>query len=81
MDVKKEWYSLDLALGLKQPTLEEIEQNKGSIEACKREMLIQWLKQVDNSKPTYPSLEAALRNKAVNCMTIANTVHQHYTAE
>ena len=81
VDVNKEWYSLGLALGLRQPTLKEIEQNKGSIEARKREMLIQWLNQVDNSKPTYPSLEAALRIKTVNCMIIANTVHQHYTAK
>ena len=38
VDVKKEWYSLGLALGLKQPTLEEIEQIKGSIEARKRDV-------------------------------------------
>ena len=77
MDVKKEWYSLGLALGLRQPTLKEIKQNENDIDDCKREMLTQWLNQADNSKPTYASLEAALRNPTVKCNTIAENVRTH----
>ena len=79
MDVNKEWLPLGLALGLRQSTLKEIEQDKRSIEECKREMLTQWLNQVDNSKPTNVSLEAALRKPTVKCRTVTDEVHKHYT--
>ena len=77
MDVKKEWYSLGLVLGLRQPTLKQIKQNEDDIDDCKREMVAQWLNQVDNSKPTYASLEAALRNTTVKCNRIAENVRKH----
>ena len=78
MDVKKEWCPLGLALGLEQPTLEEIMQNNDAIEDRKREMVTQWLKQVDNVKPTFASLEAALRNSTVKCVAVANKLHKYY---
>ena len=81
VDVKKEWYSLGLALGLRQPTLKGIKQNEDDIDDCKREMLTEWLNQVDNSKPTYPSLEVALEKDTVKCRPVANIVHKHYTQQ
>ena len=77
-DVKGEWHPLGLALGLKQPALQEIKQNNLDVENCKREMVTQWLNQVDNVKPTYASLEAALRNVTVKCVAVANFVHKYY---
>ena len=79
VDVNKEWLPLGLALGLRQPTLKEIEHDKRSIEECKIEMLTHWLNKVDNSKPTNASLEAALRKPTVKCRTVADEVHKHYT--
>ena len=79
VDVKKEWYSLGLALGLRDPTLKEIKQNEDDIGDRKREMVSEWLNQVDNCKPTYPSLEVALRNSTVKCNAIAENVRKHRT--
>ena len=79
MDVNTEWFQLGLALGLREPTLKEIDQDKRSIEERKREMLAQWLNQVDNSKPTNVSLEAALIKPTVKCRAVADKVHKHYT--
>ena len=77
MDVSR-WLSLGLALDLKKPTLDKIEQDKKDIENCKIEMLTQWLNNVDNTKPSPVSLEAALRKPTVKLGNIADIVHKHY---
>ena len=77
VDVSR-WLPLGLALGLKKPTLDKIEQDKKDIENCKIEMLTQWLNCVDNTKPSPVSLEAALKKHTVRLEKIADDVHKCY---
>ena len=79
MDIKKKWKALGLQLGLKKPTLEGIEADKRDVADCKMEMLSKWLKQVDNSKPSWNSLVAALRNVLVEGSDIAKAIEAKYS--
>ena len=60
-----DWMKLGLALGLYFPTLDKIEQSRGSdVDRCKMEMLHSWLKKADNVErkggPTWRQLISAL---------------------
>ena len=61
-----DWQRLGLALGLRYPTLERIEEEqRGAIEKCKTKMIATWLEKRDNvSKnvaPSWVALQTALR--------------------
>lgn len=80
-DVSKSWKELGLALGLKQPTLEEIAANNQTVSECKMDMLSQWLKWVDNCRPSWESLAGALRNRTVNHAPIAAVIETKYLCQ
>ena len=73
-DIGKEWFDLGLALGLRQPTLKKIRDESYYTDDRKREMLTQWLNQVDNSNPSWKSLVDALRNPTVKCEPVASII-------
>ena len=77
-DIGKEWFGLGLALGLRQPTLQRIRYDSYNIDDRKREMLTQWLNQVDNSNPSWKSLVDALRNSTVQCEPVASIIEQKH---
>ena len=55
-----DWYSLGLKLGLSDNSLKTIQRNNtGDLNACKREMLSQWLRQ--DTQATYQKLVYALQ--------------------
>ena len=79
MDIKRKWRALGLQLGLREPTLDGIEVNNRDVDDCKMSMLSKWLKRVDNSKPSWNSLVAALRNVLVEGSDIAEAIEAKYS--
>ena len=61
LDVKSRWEDLGLALGLRQPTLEQIDYEERGIDNKKKKMLVRWLTQTDKCVPTWENLLTALR--------------------
>ena len=66
-----DWQSLGLALGLRYPTLEKIENDHpNKIDKCKMKMLVAWLEQRDNVSqkgvPSWSVLRTALRRMGAN---------------
>ena len=56
----KHWYSIGILLAIPEPTLEQIEDNYlGDCRACVREMIRNWLKQV-NPPPSWKNLADAV---------------------
>ena len=61
------WFDVGLALGLRSSTLEIIKvNNKGSVEVCRREMLVAWLRMKDSvlqkGRPSWSSLALGLKD-------------------
>ena len=77
-NVTTEWFFIGLALGLKDPTLKEIEvQSQGNISRCKYEMLKKWLSGADDCKsPTRANLATALRSKYVQLNSVAEEIEK-----
>ena len=67
-----EWLKLGLALGLRQPTLDNITQEH------KIQMLTRWLNQVDECQPSWNALVVALRSSTVQCNDVAAEVEQSH---
>ena len=73
------WFDLGLALKLKHHTLKGIKADYVEEAACKREMLVKWLTQVDGCHPTWITLVVALRDR--NCTglsPIADQIEKNY---
>ena len=73
------WFQLGLALGLQQPTLQNVrDQHKPSNH--KTEMLTKWLNGVDGCRPSWNALVVALRSPVMQCndIIIANEIEQSH---
>ena len=73
-----DWQSLGLALGLRYPTLEKIENDHpNKTDKCKMKMLAAWLQQQDNvpqnGDPSWSVLQAALRRIGENELAVSIT--------
>ena len=77
-DVNK-WFDIGLALGLRQPTLQSIEQQYKP-QDYKREMLTKWLNQVDGCRPNRKALVDALRSPNVQDNSVANDIELAHEA-
>ena len=79
-DVSERWQELGLALGVFQPTLDNIRADHRYVNDCKREMLKRWLTWVDGCEATcnWKSLAAALRSPTVNHKPVADAIEKKY---
>ena len=75
-DVSERWQELGLALGVFQPTLDNIRADYRYVNDCKREMLKHWLNQEVNCN--WKSLAEALRSPTVNHKPIADAIEKKY---
>ena len=57
-----EWFELGVYLGLQSSTLTAIKANESEVADRKREMVISWLQQKDESNPTWQALVTALED-------------------
>jgi hypothetical protein len=79
--VSERWKELGLALGLKDPTINQIyAEDRGNISECKRKMLSSWLQWTDDCKATcnWRSLAEALKSRTVNHKPIAEAIQNKY---
>ena len=76
-DAHSQWYGIGLQLRLASAVLEGIEQQYSRTEDMLREMLKQWLKQVD-PVPSWVALIEALRSKTVNEPSLAEQLEKHH---
>ena len=73
------WFDLGLMLGLKPATLEKIKiNNREKVDDCKRDMLLDWLRKVDNvpqkGQPSWRTLVVALRGPLAHYPDIADNI-------
>ena len=74
------WFNLGLTLGLNPPTLEKIKlrNREGEVDDCKRDMLLGWLRKVDNvaqkGHPSWRTLVVALRGPLAHYPDIAGSI-------
>jgi hypothetical protein len=79
--VSEKWKELGLALGLRDPTINQIyAEDRGNISECKRKMLSSWLQWTDDCKATcnWRSLAEALKSRTVNHKPIAEAIQNKY---
>ena len=73
---KSHFEQLGLQLGLLQPTLKHINDTTKP-EDYGLEVMVEWLKQVDNAKPTWNNLAKALDKKTVKGHVQANQIREN----
>jgi hypothetical protein len=75
VDVASKWYELGLQLEVKESDLKNIEHDYGSrgIQACLREMLSEWLKQIDPC-PSWEKLLSSIRHSTVGNPALAQKI-------
>ena len=74
VDLNK-WFNLGLALGLREPSLREIQSHHSSADH-KREMLTKWLNQVDGCLPSWRGLIDSLRSPTVQAYALASRLER-----